>query len=77
MENEKMEGRGKFKWINGDMFVGYYSKDQKNGEGEYFFAEQNSILKGTWQMGLKYGKFSLFKAGEKYTLFYKNDQQIS
>jgi hypothetical protein len=76
-KNGKMEGRGKFKWVNGDLFIGYYSKDLKNGEGEYYFSEQNSILKGTWQMGNKHGKFRLYKGGEKFTLIYKNDQQVA
>jgi hypothetical protein len=76
-KNEKMEGRGKFKWFNGDLFIGYYSKDLKSGDGEYFFSEQNSILKGIWQMGRKHGKFNLYKGGDKFMLIYKNDQQIS
>jgi hypothetical protein len=76
-KSEKMDGKGKFKWNNGDLFIGYYNKDIKNGDGEYYFAEKNSILKGTWQMGKKHGKFHMYKDGEKYFLVYKNDQQIS
>lgn len=75
-KDDKMHGKGKYTWKNGDIYIGCYQNDLRHGEGEYFFAERNSVLRGTWMYGKKHGRFRLMENGESFDISYKNDVQI-
>ena len=49
-----MDSYGEFKWPNGQIFMGMYKNDMKNGPGEFRWAN-NYIFKGNYIEGKKEG----------------------
>jgi hypothetical protein len=50
----KMNGRGKLKFKNGDVYEGYFSLDKMNFEGTIWYAK-GGFFKGFFKDGLKSG----------------------
>lgn len=59
-----MCGRGVMKWLNGDLFDGYWSDGYKQGSGVYRFAD-GSYYFGMWTKGLKDGRGTFYPGGSR------------
>lgn len=51
-----MNGKGVFKWPNGNVYTGTYCNDIKEGYGEFKWGDQGSKYKGNWLNGLQHGE---------------------
>jgi len=53
-EDRKKNGKGVFKWANGDVYEGEYLNDLKDGDGEYRLAIGH-VYNGQFRNGFKHG----------------------
>ena len=71
--NGKREGKGIYKYNNGDIYEGEYKNDLKDGEGTYKF-ENGDIYKGQYKNGYFHGKGKYeYADGDIYEGDYKED----
>lgn len=52
---KRRHGFGRCRWSNGDLYFGFWSKDQMHGEGNYLWIQTGSIYVGTWKRGECHG----------------------
>ncbi|KAJ7520736.1 hypothetical protein O6H91_19G020300 [Diphasiastrum complanatum] len=48
-QNDKHEGLGTLTMVNGDTYIGSFSKNLKEGKGCFLFADKKSKYEGTWK----------------------------
>ena len=53
--NDKIHGRGKITYGNGDTFEGEMVESKKTGRGKYFNKKKNQIQEGVWQIDVRQG----------------------
>lgn len=58
-ENKK-NGKGVYKYGNGDLFSGSWKADTKHGLGTYTFCKTGAILKGAWSEDKAIQNFEMF-----------------
>ncbi len=51
----QFEGRGEYRWPNGDVYVGQYSGGLRNGDGDMSYADGDSY-RGGWRDGKYHGQ---------------------
>ena len=74
-KKEKFHGNGTYRWKNGDIHVGAYQRNQKNGHGEYLY---NSSQTRAWYEGeflndkMQGHGTLIFKDGSKYKGAFQN-----
>ena len=56
IKENRMHGRGSYKWPNGDNYIGEYHNGLRNGYGEMIYHSKNEHYKGRWQDGLYHGQ---------------------
>ena len=56
IRNNRMHGRGSYKWPNGDNYFGEYHEGLRNGYGEMIYQSKNEKYAGRWQDGLYHGQ---------------------
>jgi hypothetical protein len=53
-KNDKKDGRGEFRWANGELFSGEWSQGKKHGVGMWISPEGDSYM-GEWKRGIVEG----------------------
>lgn len=56
--NDKIHGRGKIVYGNGDTFEGEMVENKKTGRGKYVNKKQGEIQEGVWQLDVRQGEFT-------------------
>ena len=56
IKENRMHGRGSYKWPNGDNYIGEYHNGLRNGYGEMIYHSKNEHYKGRWQDSLYHGQ---------------------
>ena len=76
-----MNGIGIYYYKDGDIFIGNYFNDKKNGKGQYIYSERKSALEGEWKEGIKNGKYKFiyFKDGNMIStdVRYINNKEVN
>jgi len=62
-EFNKLEGKGKYSWIDGAWYEGNIKNGYRDGFGEFHAPNDDAVYKGEWKNGMRDGKG---------TLIYKN-----
>ena len=52
---DTQHGKGVEKWSNGSKFEGEYFEGNKEGFGEFYFADTNATYRGEWQNNVMQG----------------------
>jgi len=72
----QMEGRGTYRYANGNVYEGEYKADQKEGRGTFRFASGN-VYEGEWKAGQKEGRGTYWYAdGRMEVGFYAADKDV-
>jgi hypothetical protein len=67
------EGKGKYVYINGDVYEGDYKNGKKEGKGKYVFVNGN-VYEGDWKNGVMEGKGKMvYINGNVYEGDWKNN----
>ena len=70
--NDKLHGKGKMVWVNGDSYEGEYKEDLRNGYGRMIF-KNGDIYEGNFLNGQMHGKGKyIWKNGEIFEGNFKN-----
>jgi hypothetical protein len=73
-ENNKKNGQGKGRWVDGRTYDGMWANDKRTGHGIYILANGDRY-EGEWKDNLKVGKANVQMAnGDKYEGVYTNDK---
>ncbi len=56
IENNLMDGEGRYNWPNGDKYIGGYSKGLRSGYGEMEYRSKGESYRGQWLEGLYNGQ---------------------
>lgn len=43
-----MEGEGRYKYQNGEIYQGEFKSDKRNGKGKLFDSKKNATYEGKW-----------------------------
>ena len=63
-----MDGKGKFEWPDGRIYVGEYLEDKKHGYGEFLWPGGEKKYEGFWENDQPHGRGILIeRGGEKKT----------
>lgn len=66
LQNNHLEGFCEIEYTNGDLFKGYIKKDQKSGQGKYFYNKIQATYKGEFHEDLPHGTGKLKLASGEY-----------
>ena len=67
-------GRGRYTYVNGDVYDGEWRGGRKHGTGTYTFTRTGSHYYGQWKNGRQLGYGELVHANHKYYGRFKNNQ---
>lgn len=72
----KLNGRGIYRWSNGDYYEGEFSNNNINGQGKYYWKNGDNYI-GEYKNGLKNGKGKMiWSNGNVYEGLFKNNKPI-
>lgn len=72
--NDKREGKGTFKFINGDEYIGDWKDNKFSGSGKFVYANGNKY-EGTYKDGLRSGTGTFtWKNGDEYEGKWSDDK---
>ena len=54
-----MQGKGRFKWVNGDEYIGEYKHNNKDGKGR-FIKNNGPVFEGPFVDGQMHGMFKVY-----------------
>ena len=72
--NNKKEGKGVYKYNDGDKYEGEYKNDMRDGKGSYYYHNGEKYI-GEWKEDKKHGKgICYFSNGDRYEGDFRNGE---
>jgi len=58
-------GRGRYRYVNGDIYDGEWLSHVRHGSGQYTYAANGIVYSGTWENGRRVGTGSISVIGRE------------
>ena len=77
VEGNCINGKGTFKWPNGDRYEGDWVNGQRTGQGKYFYNDGGGIYTGEWKNNNRHGEGTMiWNDGVKEVAIWEMDKPV-